>query len=79
MKRLSVPERSRSMFALCRYTMTPPAMSEATTTAAGGCRISHTPSGNVPAARIEPAEMCRVAATVITKTIRTASSGTVVR
>src|SRR5271166_2788601 len=78
-KTFSVPERSRSMFDLWRYTMKAPAMSDARKTGSGGWRMSHTPSGNVAAARMDPAEMYLVTATVTMNTITAASSGTGVR
>src|ERR1700674_3232061 len=55
--------------------MKAPARNAASSTGAGGCRIIHTPNGNVAAARIEAAEMKRVTAAVIRNTSRTAMRG----
>ena len=51
----SVPARKRDQLDLWRYTMKAPAMNAAMVTWTGGCRMIHTPKGNVAAARMEAA------------------------
>src|ERR1051326_925239 len=78
-KTYSFPARMRSIFSLCRMTMKAPATMAATTSTVGGCRISQTASGNVPAPMMEPSEIWRVTATTMTNRTATASSGIGVR
>ena len=56
-----------------------PATSVAKITIDGGCSISQVASGKLPAATIDPMEICRVAATTITNTTSTAIIGIGVR